>query len=255
MILLLVVSALAPWLAPHNPEEMNLLGRYAPPSAEFPFGTDDLGRCVLSRVIWGGRPVLAVTVAATALSVAAGVILGALTVGNRWLDIVLTRLADVQLSIPGLVLALLAVTLLGTSLVNIVVVLALTAWPLHFRVVRTHCRMVKRLPFDEASVLAGTKWPRRAIDNYLPGIASVLAATVGVNAAGSALATAGLSYLGLGVTQADWGHMIAATKGHLADAVWAPGFPSLALVALLLGIQLIAANRSGAALVIGTEKT
>ncbi|MDR1511927.1 MAG: ABC transporter permease [Propionibacteriaceae bacterium] len=239
--LIVAMSLAAPLLAPFGPEEYDLLSIYAAPSSGHPFGFDEIGRDVLSRVIWGGRPVLLVTVLGTALSVVLGVILGfAAAGGGKITDTVVSRIADIQLSIPALIFALLAIAMVGSKLSNLVIVLALASWPLHFRVVRAQILLTRRLPYVEASRLSGSGPLFRARKHLLPSITPLLAVTTSVTASTVAISATGLSYLGLGVITADWGRMIASSKGHLADAPWAPLYPSLALVTFLLGIQLLA---------------
>jgi len=244
---IVVVSIAAPVLAPYDPEAFTLTAILQAPSPAHPFGTDEIGRDILSRVIWGGRPVLVTTIAATLLSLVIGLIMGTLASTGRIADTIVTRIADIQLSIPGLVFAMLAIALTGAHLGNIVLVLALSAWPLHFRVVRAHAAGVRGLPFTEASTLAGSSAWYRITRNYLPGVLPLLSVTTGITATVVALSATGLSYLGLGVVLPDWGRMIAISKGHLSDAPWASGFPSLALVLFLLSVQLVAAAVSGRA--------
>ena len=240
LAVVVVVTIAAPQFAPYDPEAYDLLAMLQPPSTAHPFGTDELGRDVLSRVIWGGRPVLLVTVVATLLSLVIGVLLGFLAASGTVANVILSRVADIQLSIPGLVFALLAIALTGNHVANIIVVLALASWPLHFRVVRAHALSVRGLPFAEASRLAGSSPWYRATRNFLPGVVPLIAVTTSVTATVVALSATGLSYLGLGVVMADWGRMIATSKGHLSDALWASGFPALALVIFLFSIQLLA---------------
>lgn len=247
LAVIVVVSIAAPAISPYDPEAYQLTAMLQPPSLAHPFGTDEIGRDVLSRVIWGGRPVLITTVAATLLSLLIGLVMGAVGSTGRIADTVITRIADIQLSIPGLVFALLAIALTGPYLGNIIVVLALAAWPLHFRVVRAHAATVRGLPFTEASKLARSSAWYRITRNYLPGVLPLLSVTTGITATVVALSATGLSYLGLGVVLPDWGRMIAISKGHLSDAPWASGFPSVALVVFLLAVQLIAAAVSGRA--------
>ncbi len=230
----------APFFAPYSPDFYDLDAILMPPGPAHLFGTDEIGRDVLSRVIWGGRPILFIVFFSTVLSLLIGVTLGFMSSANNLANTALSRLADIQLSIPSLVFALLAIAVAGSQMSNLVVVLALAAWPLHFRVVRAHALAVKKLPYFEASRLAGSSLFYRVMRNYLPGVLPLLAVTTSVTATVTALSATGLSYLGLGVSVPDWGRMIAISKGQLSDAAWASGFPALALILFLLGIQLIA---------------
>jgi peptide/nickel transport system permease protein len=235
-----LMTICAPLIAPYNPDAYDLAAILQAPGQLHLFGTDEIGRDVLSRVIWGGRPVVTVVFFATIFSLVIGVLLGFLSSINPLINSALSRLADIQLSIPSLVFALLAIAVAGSQISNLIIVLALAAWPLHFRVVRAHALAVKRLPYFEVSHLVGSSLYYRAIRNYLPGVLPLLAVTTSVTATVTALSATGLSYLGLGVNVPDWGRMIATSKGQLSDALWASGFPALALILFLLGIQLIA---------------
>lgn len=235
-----IITIAAPLLGLHDPDAYDLSAILQAPGSEYFFGTDEIGRDIFSRVIWGGRPVLIIVLGSTILSLLMGVFLGFLASVNVYTNTALSRLADIQLSIPSLVFALLAIALAGAQLLNLIIVLALAAWPLHFRVVRAHALVVKKLPYFEASQLAGSSLLYRIKRNYLPGVLPLLAVTTSVTATVIALSATGLSYLGLGVNGADWGRMIAISKGQLSDAPWASGFPALALILFLLGIQLIA---------------
>lgn len=240
LAILAVAAILAPLIAPYEPGLYDLEAILQPPSLAHPFGTDEIGRDVLSRVIWGGRPVMIVVVLSTLLSLVIGLVLGFAASASPVANAALSRLADIQLSIPSLVFALLAIAFAGSRIGNLVVVLALAAWPLHFRVVKAHALTVRRLPFHEASQLAGSSPLYTFRRNVLPGVLPIVAVTTSVTATVTALSAAGLSYLGLGVQEPDWGRMIAVSKGHLSDALWASGFPALALVAFLFGVQLVA---------------
>lgn len=235
-----LVTVCAPLIAPYNPDAYDLSAILQAPGPAHLFGTDEIGRDVLSRVIWGGRPVVTVVFFSTILSLVIGMLLGFIASLNPVINSALSRLADIQLSIPSLVFALLAIAIAGSQISNLIVVLALAAWPLHFRVVRGHALAVKRLPYFEVSHLVGSSIYYRVTRNYLPGVLPLLAVTTSVTATVTALSATGLSYLGLGVNLPDWGRMIATSKGQLSDALWASGFPALALILFLFGIQLIA---------------
>lgn len=245
LIALSVGAALfAPVLAPFDPDASDLLSltTAASFSSGHYLGTDDLGRDILSRLLFGARPVILVAAVATALSVLLGAALG-VTAGyvGRWTDQLLGRIADIQLSVPGLILALLAVSLFGSKIENLIVILALESWPLHFRVARSYTQNVKTQGYVEAAWLAGvSRWDviRRHI---VPGLLPLLASTSTISAAFIVMTEAGLSFMGLGIQPptADWGLMISQGKSQLGAAWWLSIFPAAALLSLLFGIQLV----------------
>lgn len=243
-VFILMVGAIvaAPLVAPRDPNEQDLIRLLEGPSLEFPMGTDLLGRDLLSRVIWGGGPPLLVGMLAVLLALAIGVTAGVLA-GYRegFLDGLISRVADIQMSIPGLALALLVLVMLGSSVTNLVLVIAIESWPLHFRVVRSHVQTVRRHGYIEAAGLAGlTRWQiirRHVVPSALP----ILAVTATVNFSHAVLAEAGLSFLGIGIQppRADWGVMVAEGQSQLGDAWWISVFPGLALLAMLWSVQMI----------------
>ncbi len=242
LLIIVVGVAFAPLLAPYDPLQQNILNMLQPPSSDHLFGTDMLGRDILSRVLWGGMPPLAVGVTATFLAMGFGVCAGIIAGYFGGVpDSLLSRLADIQMSIPGLVLALLVLALFGSSLINLIVVIAIESWPLHFRVVRAHVQSVRQMAYLEAARLALVPTPFLLWRHVLPGAAPLLAVTVSINFATGVLAQAGLSFLGIGVQPptADWGMMVAEGQTQLSAAWWISAFPGAALLLLLLATQML----------------
>jgi peptide/nickel transport system permease protein len=225
-----------------DPLKQDLMGMLQPPSAQHAFGTDLLGRDVLARVVWGGIPPLFVGFAATIIAVLLGLGLG-LAAGYRqgFTDALLSRLADVQMSIPGLVLALLILVLFGPSITNLIVVIALESWTMHFRVVRSQVMAVRNLAYVEAARLAGISEVRIAFKHVLPSALPVLAVTGTANFSHALLMEAALSFLGIGVQPPtpDWGVMVSEGQAQLANAWWIAMFPGAALVAVMWCAQVV----------------
>jgi peptide/nickel transport system permease protein len=237
-------AIMAPWLAPFDPNDNDLMTLMSGPSLADGhwLGTDDLGRDIFSRILYGARPVIVVAGGATMLAVLLGAVLGILTTYVApWLDKVIDRLADIQMTIPGLVLALLALSLFGPRIQNLIVVLALENWPLHYRVARNHTLNVRGQGYMEAAWLAGVPNWRAVPRHVVPGLLPLLTVTFTISAAFVATTAAGLSFIGLGVQppDADWGLMVAQGKSQLGSAWWLSVFPALALVALLGGVQML----------------
>ncbi|MBM9468565.1 ABC transporter permease [Nakamurella leprariae] len=241
-LIIVLGTVLAPLIAPYEPNQQNLRDMLEPPSGTHWFGTDVLGYDIFTRVLHGGGPPLLVGVSAVLVAMIIGVIAG-IAAGSRggWLDNLLGRIADIQMSIPGLILALLVLVLFGTNLQNVIIVIAIESWPLHFRVVRSHVQSVSQHTYVEASRLAGMGWRRTMIRHIAPSALPLLAVTGTVNFAGAVLTEASLSYLGMGVQPptADWGVMISDGQTQLGAAWWISVFPGSALLALLLSTQVI----------------
>lgn len=240
----LVIAVLAPWLAPFDPNKSDLMAILTPPSltSGHLLGADDLGRDILSRILYGARPVMLVGAIATVLSLVLGATLGIVAgAGPGWLDQFLSRLADVQMTIPGLVLALLALSLFGTRLENLILILAIEAWPLHFRVARGYMQNVRTQGYMEAAWLAGVPAWRSIWRHAVPGLIPLLSVTASISAAAIIMTEAGLSFIGLGVQPptADWGLMISQGKVQLGSAWWLSIMPAVALGVLLVGVQLL----------------
>jgi peptide/nickel transport system permease protein len=239
-----LVATFAPWIAPYNPNASDLSALMSPPSLSSGhlLGTDDLGRDLLSRTIYGARPVILVAGTASVLAVLLGAVLGiAAGFSGRWTDQVIGRIADIQFSIPGLILALLALALFGTSIVNLVAVLALESWPLHYRIARAYTQNARTQGYMEAAWLAGVSSWRSIWRHIVPGLLPLLVTTGTISAAFIVMTEAGLSFIGLGIQPptADWGLMIAQGKAQLGAAWWLSIVPAIALVALLAGVQLL----------------
>lgn len=241
-----VVAAvlLAGSIAPHDPYEQSLTERKLAPDlfSAHPFGTDDVGRDVLSRVLHGGRPPLLIGIVVVVLAVVVGVAAGLLA-GYRGgvADTILSRLADLQLSIPGIVLALLALSLLGTSMTVVALVLAAESWPLHFRMSRATAAAARHRAYVESARNNGAPAPTILRRHVLPELAPVLCVTASMNFVGAVLAQASLSFLGLGVQPPtpDWGLMVSMGRTQLASAWWISVAPGVFLVLVLFATQRI----------------
>lgn len=238
------VAIFAPVIAPYEPNSSDLMAFLQEPSLNSGhwLGTDDLGRDILSRVFYGARPVLLVATLATLLSALIGSLLGILAgFSGRLVDQIIARVAEIQLTIPGLVLALLALALFGSRLENLILILALESWPLHFRVARSYTLNARNQGYMEAAWLAGVPHWKSVLRHVVPGLLPLLIATSTISAAFIIMTEAGLSFIGLGIQPptADWGLMIAQGKSQLGAAWWLSLMPAFALLSLLFGVQLL----------------
>ncbi|WP_084727380.1 ABC transporter permease [Rhodococcoides yunnanense] len=250
--ILIVASVLAPVLVAHSPLEQDLGAVLQAPSGSHWFGTDELGRDLLSRVLYGGRTALSVTLLASILAALIGVVLGLVGALFRgWPDVIAGRLADVQLAIPTIVLALVILSFVGNSIGPLVVVLVAGSWVLTFRVIRGHAQSVVNQPYIEAARLSGLgKW-QIAVRHLLPSVLPLFVVAFTLNASAILLLESSLGFLGLGVQPptADWGAMVAGGQARLDSAPWVALFPGVVLILAVVSFQLIGdalADRFGA---------
>jgi peptide/nickel transport system permease protein len=242
VILLFVVSLLAPWLAPYDPSEINLKIVLVSPSAEHLFGTDQLGRDVLSRMIWGARISLKVGFVATGIALLIGTVLGAVSgYYGRWVDAGIMRFVDIMLCFPTFFLILAVIAFLEPSIWNIMTIIGLTGWMGITRLVRADFISLKERDFVLAARSIGASDMRIIFAHILPNaMASVLvAATLGV--AGAILTESALSFLGIGVQPPtpSWGNILTAGKDNIDIAWWLSLYPGLAILITVLGYNLL----------------
>jgi peptide/nickel transport system permease protein len=239
-----LVAIFAPQLAPHPEDayESHLLQRLRPPSAEFPFGTDNLGRDILSRVILGTRNALAVALSVVVAAMAIGIPVG-LFAGWRdnWISDVLMRVTDVFLAVPQLILALALGQLMRPGIETAMVALALTYWPFFARTVFAETRRLRSALFVDALAGIGARPSRILLLHVLPNAlpAVLVRATIGMGF--TILTAAILGFLGVGAAppSPDWGLAVAEARQHLPEAWWFPTFPGLAILLLVLGFNLL----------------
>ncbi len=242
VIALFAVSILAPWIAPFDPQEIDVDRILQPPSSEHLFGTDQLGRDVLSRMIWGSRISLMVGFVATGIAIFIGAILGAVAgYYGRWVDSVIMRFVDVMLCFPSFFLILAVIALLQPSIWNIMIVIGLTGWMGITRLVRADFISLKERDFVQAARGIGARDIRIIFRHIMPNaMASVLvAATLGV--AGAILTESALSFLGIGVQPPtpSWGNILTAGKDNIDIAWWLSLYPGLAILITVLGYNLL----------------
>jgi len=242
VILLFIISILAPWLAPYDPNQINLKLVLSPPSGSHFCGTDQLGRDVLSRMIWGARISLKVGFVATGIAILIGAVLGAIAgYYGRWIDAVIMRFVDIMLCFPTFFLILAVIALLEPSIWNIMIIIGLTGWMGITRLVRADFTSLKERDFVLAARAIGAGDFRVIFIHILPNaMASVLvAATLGV--AGAILTESALSFLGIGVQPPtpSWGNILTAGKDNIDIAWWLSLYPGLAILITVLGYNLL----------------
>jgi peptide/nickel transport system permease protein len=249
-IVLLIVAAalLSPWLAPFDPQAQSLADRLLPPLAHsadgalHALGTDQLGRDMLSRLIYGARVSLLVGLGATCLAGIAGVLLGILAgyLGG-WVDDLVTRLADVQLALPYILLAIAMLAILGGGLVNIILVLSLSQWVTYARVVRGSVLSIREKDFVLAASALGLGSLTIMRRHILPNILAPVTVIASFAVAQTIVAEAALSFLGLSMPPAipSWGGMLADGRSYIVFAWWLAALPGLAITITVIGVNLL----------------
>jgi len=242
VILLFVVSFLAPWISPYDPGEINLQMVLTAPSKSHLLGTDQLGRDVLTRMIWGSRISLKVGFVATGIAILIGTVLGALAgYYGRWADTIIMRFVDIMLCFPSFFLILAVIAFLEPSIWNIMIVIGLTGWMGITRLVRADFITLREREFVQAAKAIGASDFRIIFIHILTNaMASVLvAATLGV--AGAILTESALSFLGIGVQPPipSWGNILTAGKDNIDIAWWLSLYPGLAILITVLGFNLL----------------
>ncbi|MCX5840679.1 MAG: ABC transporter permease [Deltaproteobacteria bacterium] len=242
VMLLFAVSLLAPWIAPYDPSTIDLKHVLAPPSFGHPLGTDQLGRDVLSRMIWGARISLKVGFVATGIAMLIGTILGAASgYYGRWVDAIIMRFVDIMLCFPTFFLILAVIAILEPSIWNIMIVIGLTGWMGITRLVRADFISLKERDFVSAARVIGASDFRIIFVHILPNaMASVLVATT-LGIAGAILIESALSFLGIGVQPPipSWGNILTAGKDNIDIAWWLSLYPGLAILITVLGYNLL----------------
>ena len=241
-IIILLSAVFSKAIAPYSPYDSNIKQRLRPPSIIHLFGTDEFGRDILSRIIYGTRISLLVGLVAVSISTVFGVLLGALAgYYGGTVDAVLMRIVDSMLSFPAILLALTIVAVLGTGLVNLMIAIGIVYTGGFARVVRSTVLSVKEEDFIEASKALG--FPDRVIilENILPNITSTIIVQATVFLAYAVLAEAGLSFLGLGVQPPtpSWGEMLSAGRLHIQTSPWITIFPGLAISLTVMAFNFL----------------
>lgn len=239
---LVFVALLAPLIAPHDPSTITVSNILSPPSFTHPFGTDDLGRDVLSRMLWGTRVSLLVGFVAVGISISIGIIIGAVAgyYGGR-VDMVLMRFVDIMLTFPTLFLILAVIAILEPSIQVIMVVIGITSWMDVARLVRAEFMSLSERDFVLAAKATGASSPRIIFGHILPNALSPVFVSATFGIAGAILVESGLSFLGLGIQppKPSWGNILSSGKSYIEVAWWLSVFPGLAILITALSYNLL----------------
>jgi peptide/nickel transport system permease protein len=236
------MALLAPWIAGTDPLEQDIIAKLRPPSAEHWFGTDEFGRDVYARLVWGARISLSVSISAITLALVVGGTIGLVSgyVGGRF-DMLVMQVMDILLSFPALILGLIIVALLGPSQANLIVAIALTALAPFARIARAPTLIVKERQFVEAGRALGFGHGRILFVHVLPNIVSEVLVMASLWMATAVRVEASLSFIGLGVRPPTptWGGMIRDGFENILDAPWLCIYPGLAILALIFSLNML----------------
>lgn len=243
IILAIVIGGvvLAPWLTPHDPFETTDKW-LSPPSPEHLLGTDDIGRDILARILYGGRNSLFIGFAAVAIGLTGGGAMG--LAAGFWggaVDKVLSRITEVMMAFPNILLALAIAAVLGPSLINLTVALGIAAMPMYMRVVRGAVLSAMQHDYVEAARALGGQRRTIVARHLLPNVMAPIIVLTTTGLAGAILTAAGLSFIGLGppAPEPEWGGMLAAARGNIHSAWWFITFPGLAISMTVTAINLL----------------
>ena len=241
LVIVALLALFAPWITPYEPTKLTILDRMQSPRAAHWFGTDELGRDVFTRVVFGARYSLLIGAAVVLISVTGGVLLGLVAGYFRRLDGPIMRVVDAMMSFPDILLAIALVAVLGASITNVILALAIVYTPRVARVVRASTLVVRELLFIEAARALGVSTWRIMFIHILQNIASPILVQATFIFAYAVLAEAGLSFLGVGVPPElpTWGTMIASGQQFAHQALWVVIFPGIAIILAAISLQMV----------------
>ena len=242
VVALVLVAILAPYIAPHDPIAMHLENRLASPSMSHLLGTDELGRDILSRIIYGTGVALKIMIIVLMIDLPLGVLLGIIAgYFGGWIDEAIMRVADIFMAFPRLILAMAIGAALGPSLVNTMIAIAITMWPTYARLARGETLSIKERTFIEAEKALGTSKARIILSSILPLCSSTTIIRATLDMGNVIRIAAGMSFLGLGAQPPtpEWGLMVSTGRSFLVNQWWVPTFPGFAILLAVFGFNLL----------------
>ena len=238
---IVLLAVFSEQIAPHDPLTQSLRQRLKPPTAEHPFGTDEFGRDILSRVLVGGKTSVTIGIVSVMISMLIGVPMGLLSGFYPRADAVIMRIVDIMMSLPGILLAMAIVAALGPTVFNVIIAVAIFSIPTFARVVRADVLAVREQEFVAAAGLYGQSDIGIILRHILPNVAHSVIVVATMRFASSVLTSAGLSFLGMGVQPPtpDWGAMISQGRRYIRTAWWLIAYPSAALCIFTVTINVV----------------
>lgn len=242
IVAILTVAILAPWLAPHDPLQVNAEHRLESPSSNYLLGTDHLGRCILSRIMYGSRISLSISFLVLVMIMSVGTLVGTLAgyVGGK-LDDIIVSIIDVLLAFPGLILALVIAGMLGSSVTNVMIAMASVKWVGYARIIRGMVASIKEKEYVQAARSGGSKHFFLVIRHILPNVLSPVIVLATLDMGSTILAISGMSFLGLGAQppNPEWGAMLNDGRPYMYMAPWIMIFPGMAILIAVLAFNLL----------------
>lgn len=241
LIVLVLLSVLAPWIAPYDPLKLNVAHRLKPPSAEHWFGTDAYGRDVLSRTLWGGRISLVIAVSVSLCSTVLGTAIGLVAGYFRAMDALVMRIMDGLMAIPGILLAVAMLSLSKASVRTVIIAIMIPEIPRVVRLVRAVVLSLREQTFVEGAIAAGTRTHAVLLRHILPNALTPISVQATYIAASAVLIEAYLGFLGVGTPPEvpSWGNIIAEGRNFIMLAIWSVLFPGLFLGTMVLAINVL----------------
>jgi peptide/nickel transport system permease protein len=243
LLLLYAVAIFAPFLAKEPMDFINIPNRLMSPSLEYPMGTDNLGRDILSRLIWGSRISLSVGLVAMGMAVSIGTLVGAIAgfYGGTWIDLLLMRIAEAIDIIPTFFLLITIVAVVRPNIFNIMLIIGITSWPSLAYIVRGQFLSLRQRDYTEASRAMGAKDARLIFRHILPNAAAAIIVSATLRIGAAILTESGLSFLGLGTQppQISWGQMLSMGRPFLRNAPWIAMWPGVAIFLVVLSFNFM----------------
>ncbi|MDR7426302.1 MAG: ABC transporter permease [Armatimonadota bacterium] len=239
---IVIAALLAPIIAPYDPVALDIEALLVPPGRAHPLGTDELGRDILSRIVFGARYALLIGVAVVLIEAVIGIVLGSCAAYfGGWLDVVLMRIVDIMLAVPTLVLALAIAGVLGGGLGNMILAIGVTGWREFARLMRGQVLVIRTSTYVEAARALGGRDLRILVRHILPNALGTIIVFTTLEMPTALLWAASLSFLGLGAQPPtpEWGAMVAEGRGFIGQAWWVSTFPGLAIMTTVLGFNFL----------------
>jgi peptide/nickel transport system permease protein len=239
--LIALAAILAPWIAPIDPNKLSMRAKFHPPSADYLFGTDNFGRSLWSRVIWGARLSMLIGSSVVLINAVFGTLIGAAAGYFRWLDNGLMRVNDALMAFPAVLLAIAVTAVLGPSIGDVIIALGLVYTPRTARIVRASVIVLREMEYVQAAVAAGAGHFRILRRHILPNAMAPLIVQLSFLFAVAVLTEATLSFLGVGAVPPTptWGNIMAEGRQYISDAPWIIAIPGAALMITVLGLNLL----------------
>jgi peptide/nickel transport system permease protein len=236
-----LAALFAPWIAPIDPNKLSMRSKFRPPGAEFLFGTDNFGRSLWSRVIWGARLSMLIGSSVVAINAVFGTLIGAAAGYFRWLDNGVMRVNDALMAFPAVLLAIAVTAVLGPSIVDVIIALGLVYTPRTARIVRSSVIVLREMEYVQAAIAAGAGHGRILRRHILPNAMAPLIVQLSFLFAVAVLTEATLSFLGVGAVPPTptWGNIMAEGRQYISDAPWIIAIPGAALMVTVLGLNLL----------------